>query len=486
MEPSTPQHIITDSSRATKSNQTKVVSRNFIVRLVGPLGIKVVICIILLAFCSVNIIQNSQNLNGYLSNIQAGQNNATEDQIIGDKKESEEQILADGKQQIMHNVNATFHAKKTTSHFVKVAKYTFPSVQERLQYYMGDWYNKSDWTVPDCKLLHEETDYHKVSGRNVMLYTNSFKECMDMDSGVNIKRYCKDAYRLINNTLDEADNNRWLVCFGDRTHDIEKTLPFISKARQSALSFHPQPIVWLLNEYRHYHDLETYHRDIVKRGKEVPWSEKLSKVFWRGSTTFNKAAGTTRLDILARWINYDDNHTDIAFSNIVQMSTDFKREYIARQYFRKKQSPLEMSRHKYLLSVEGNDVATGLKWMLYSNSVVFMARPTVATWAMEDLLLPFVHYVPLANDYSNLLEMVKWAEEHDEACQEISKRATEFIEHLWISAQAKRDTKYLQKTLVRSYVNQFDDALSKCTGPRKDMLNSSSVHLPEDTARDAN
>jgi hypothetical protein len=156
---------------------------------------------------------------------------------------------------------------------------------------------------------------------------------------------------------------------------------------------------------------------------------------------------------------------DIAFHKVVQMRTNFNREYVKNHYVRKKQSLLEMNRYKYLLSVEGNDVATGLKWMLYSNSVVLMSRPTVATWAMEDLLVPYVHYIPLANDYSNLLEMVKWAEEHDEACQEISKRATEFIEHLWISKQAKKDTKYLQETLVRSYANQFSDPLSKCAGP---------------------
>jgi len=149
------------------------------------------------------------------------------------------------------------------------------------------------------------------------------------------------------------------------------------------------------------------------------------------------------------------------------MSTkNFTREYVKKHYVREKQSLLEMSRYKYLLSVEGNDVATGLKWMLYSNSVVLMSRPTVATWAMEDLLVPYVHYIPLANDYSNLLEMVKWAEGHDEECQEISKRATEFIEHLWISEQAKKDTKYLQETLVRSYANQFNDPLSKCAGQR--------------------
>ncbi len=403
-------------------------------------------CVTLLAMAP--MLNNSYNLNEHISNIRA----------------------------LHHEFSASqaTTAKGTSSSF-KVANYQFPSVQQRLQYYMGDWYNKSHWTVPDsdCKLLRKGNDYQKV-WHDVLFSTTDIKECMGSHWKKTKAIYCRDTYDIINSTLDEADsgNNRWVVSFGDRAQGFKETLPIITKARRSALSTAPQPIVWLLNKKYHYDDLESYHRNIVMQGKEVPWSEKLSKVFWRGSTTYNKHTDIARLDHLAQWINYDDTHTDIAFSKVTQMSTDFKREYVKSHYFREKQSLLEMNRYKYLLSVEGNDVATGLKWMLYSNSVVFMSRPTVATWAMEDLLVPFVHYIPLANDYSNLLEMIKWANEHDEACQEISKRATEFIEHLWISEQAQKDTEYLQKALVTSYVNQFDGALSKCAPPDKERANA--------------
>ena len=108
------------------------------------------------------------------------------------------------------------------------------------------------------------------------------------------------------------------------------------------------------------------------------------------------------------------------------------------------------------------DVATGLKWMLYSNSVVLMSPPTVASWAMEDLLLPFVHYIPLADDYSNLLEMLQWAEQHQDACQVISKRATDFIDKLWLSEQARIDTKILRERLATAYVTQFHAQLATC------------------------
>ena len=100
--------------------------------------------------------------------------------------------------------------------------------------------------------------------------------------------------------------------------------------------------------------------------------------------------------------------------------------------------------------------------MLYSNSVVLMPAPKFASWAMEDLLLPYVHYIPLARDLSNLLEMMEWAEQHDEACREISRRATEFIERLWLSEQAKRDTAILREKLATAYANQFHKPISRC------------------------
>lgn len=51
-------------------------------------------------------------------------------------------------------------------------------------------------------------------------------------------------------------------------------------------------------------------------------------------------------------------------------------------------------------------MATGLKWMLASNSVVFMPPPRFESWAMESLLKPWAHYVPIRRDTRDLLERV--------------------------------------------------------------------------------
>lgn len=63
-----------------------------------------------------------------------------------------------------------------------------------------------------------------------------------------------------------------------------------------------------------------------------------------------------------------------------------------------------------------------LKWQLASNSVVFMTRPSVVSFLMEDLLVPYVHYIPLQDDFSDLEDMVRWAKKNDKKARWIANQ----------------------------------------------------------------
>jgi len=57
--------------------------------------------------------------------------------------------------------------------------------------------------------------------------------------------------------------------------------------------------------------------------------------------------------------------------------------------------------------------------------------------------------------------MIHWAELHDEACEQISKRATAFMERLWVTKRAQKENEMLKSKLATAYVTQFQE-LSKC------------------------
>jgi hypothetical protein len=87
----------------------------------------------------------------------------------------------------------------------------------------------------------------------------------------------------------------------------------------------------------------------------------------------------------------------------------------------------EQIKYKYILCLEGNDIATSLKWSLMSKSVVIMSKPIIEGWLMEGLLQPYVHYVPLCDDFSDLDEIMEWCRNNDETCKQIALNATIYM-----------------------------------------------------------
>ncbi|MEQ6886317.1 glycosyl transferase family 90 [Salicola sp. Rm-C-2C1-2] len=79
--------------------------------------------------------------------------------------------------------------------------------------------------------------------------------------------------------------------------------------------------------------------------------------------------------------------------------------------------------YRYIVSIEGNDVATNLKWILASNSLCLMRRPRYETWFMEGALEPDVHYACLADDHSDLEEQIRYYNAHPEAAEAIIRNA---------------------------------------------------------------
>ncbi|MFM9074353.1 MAG: glycosyl transferase family 90 [Bacteroidota bacterium] len=72
------------------------------------------------------------------------------------------------------------------------------------------------------------------------------------------------------------------------------------------------------------------------------------------------------------------------------------------QWYRKKISIRQHLNYRYILCLEGYDVASNLKWVMSSNSLAVMPEPTYETWFMEGTLKPGVHYVPIRKDFSDL------------------------------------------------------------------------------------
>lgn len=92
--------------------------------------------------------------------------------------------------------------------------------------------------------------------------------------------------------------------------------------------------------------------------------------------------------------------------------------------------------YKFIISLEGNDVASNLKWVMSSNSLAVMPRPTCETWFMEGKLIPGYHYVEIKPDFSDLEERLNYYIEHPQEADAIISHAHEYVEQF---KNAKRE-----------------------------------------------
>ncbi len=87
----------------------------------------------------------------------------------------------------------------------------------------------------------------------------------------------------------------------------------------------------------------------------------------------------------------------------------------------------EQLKHKFISCIEGNDVASNLKWVMSSNSLAVMPRPRFETWFMEGTLVPDYHYVEIRPDYSDLIEKMEYYISHPQEAETIIEHAHEYV-----------------------------------------------------------
>ena len=147
----------------------------------------------------------------------------------------------------------------------------------------------------------------------------------------------------------------------------------------------------------------------------------------------------TAIDNLMNEMDGTSNKANLGANAILGVSLAVSKAGAAakgllRDSVKSKATIADFGRCKYQLSNEGNDVATGLKWQLYTDSVVVMPPPTMETWALEGALEPFVHYVPVRRDWSDLEARLTWAEAHPAAAANARAAAPSSFPPLAVSA----------------------------------------------------
>lgn len=242
----------------------------------------------------------------------------------------------------------------------KIQNYKFPTIEERFKYYMGSWADRSDWIcskdrvdVPQDPSGISPLQWNKFPQ---LISINQLKSCTDNPKIKN--PYCTDAHHVLSLSSDVTGNNIGLFVFNDINYKSDQ--PFVIKSRSAISLYEPSesiPIVWPLKLARHFGPVDKYKSQVKDAGKEIEWSLKKSTLFWRGG--FTGSRGT----MLANWLRNNSEKAqqmavDIGFTEVgpKEKMIEIKRDY--PWAVKGSTDIINMQEYKYLLSLEGNDVAT--------------------------------------------------------------------------------------------------------------------------------
>jgi len=169
---------------------------------------------------------------------------------------------------------------------------------------------------------------------------------------------------------------------------------------------------------------------------DIAFERKRPVLVWRGRISGNpqKPYGAHRHKLLAKFFGYNSSLIDIGPSKVDynDVTRSFLFNHVSKsrlEAFASKNAlrPCTWIQYRYVLSVEGNDVSTALKWMLFSLSVVFMPLPTVGSWAAEPLMTPWQEYIPISHTFDDLISKVEYCNgEGFELCRSVALHGRKF------------------------------------------------------------
>jgi hypothetical protein len=209
--------------------------------------------------------------------------------------------------------------------------------------------------------------------------------------------------------------------FGDQTEPPERPT-FVKARRVDETSGHS--VLLKLNRIRHF----------VRASDRTAWADKRPTAVWRGIVN-----RPNRARFLARWQGHACCDAGATRGGYAEPATVRPRLSIGEQL-----------QHRFIVSLEGNDVATNLKWILSSNSLCLMPRPTKETWFMEGRLEPGVHYIELRDDFEDLEECIaRWSRDRA-AAERMLVRA-----HQWCAQfEDAEGEDILELLVVRRYLER--------------------------------
>lgn len=179
----------------------------------------------------------------------------------------------------------------------------------------------------------------------------------------------------------------------------------------------------------------------------IDWEKKNNKAVFRGSATGCgiSSKDNQRLKATELSIKYPEylNAGVTSFNRKLKKKLNNPLEIIDLKIKKASFMTLEeKAEYKYILNLDGHVSAFRLGHEFSLGSVLLIPKSKYYLW-FSHLLEPYVHYVPIKEDLSDLIEQIKWCISNDTECKKIASNGVEFYK------------KYLEKNGIFDYMQNI-------------------------------
>ena len=256
--------------------------------------------------------------------------------------------------------------------------------------------------------------------------------------------------------------NYWIPLTANycRTRGIQKTLSFCSDdtdtSHDKVFNMDGKNIQWLIPDLFSMQEAENHTQPECIETQETfseSWKNRPLKMFWRGSTTgqgritnLNQIDTIPRLTICRQFNNHEG--INLKLSNIncpAAIRRDGENALKAQGVWGEFVNESIFSNVKYYPDIPGNALAWGTIRKYIRGCLIFKPESKRELYYYR-LIKPWVHFIPVKDDFSDLQEKFSWAEGNPSQAIKIAWEGKQFA------------TQYLQQIS-----NHFDDAIDFST-----------------------
>jgi len=317
--------------------------------------------------------------------------------------------------------------------------------------------NINKWASTNCLLRTEQDDEGPTERYLPEFFDMINKTCQNRQVNDCIFFiYRKDFPNL---TLDytEADEHIWNSTSKPLADKYQNTC-FIPILAQSTTDRHANLLLPTGDDW----DIITQEFEEYKMENiEIPkWESRQNKIIWRGAGT---GCGTNpetnpriKLTLMSQeLLSKNIDYLDAGIINFPKRDKKvYGSEYVefTKNTFDLKPFPyvdrFDQIKAKFTINIEGNSAAYRYGSLFKLGYCILNVESKYKLW-FEQWLEPYVHYIPVKHDLSDLIEKIEWCLANDSKCKKISENGQAFY------------NKYMTREFIYDYMANTINQISK-------------------------